>query len=141
MVNAKDILSSSEILTETKYAVAFYNPDQQLVGIEWKGSCTQQEYMDLFEILINNAKKKPTRLFYSDIREQGVVSIESRKHFENYVTPESVKLGIRKTAAVTDSNVFKRYYLNILIKASNKFGNQVKLCSTPEEAMEFLLND
>lgn len=136
-----DIINSSETVIDNHYVRAFYNPEAQLVGIEWKGPCTKEEYKELFDRLLDNARKNPTQLFYTDVRKQGVIAIESRKHFENYVTPESIKLGLRKTAVVTDSNVFKRYYLNLLIKASNKFGNPVKLCSSPEEALDFLLED
>lgn len=141
MINVNQIITESEILLTTKYATAFYNHSRQLMGIEWKGSCTKEEYQQLFEVLLNNARNKPTRLFYSDLRKQGVIAVESRKHFEEYVTPESIKLGLKKTGVVTDSNVFKRYYLNLLIKASNKFGNPIKICSSPEEAMEFLLSN
>ena len=60
--------------------------------------------------------------FLSDIREQAVISPEDRKWFENEAMPKAVAKGLNAAAVVFNGNVFKKYYLNIILQATNKFG-------------------
>jgi hypothetical protein len=121
------------------YAQAFYYPEDKVMKVVWLGNFNTEEYIELFNTLLKHAETNKVIRFISNTLKQGVVPIESRKYFETVVTPKSVELGMKRTAVITDANVFRKYYLNILIKASAKFGNPVKLVGTEKEAWDFVM--
>lgn len=133
---AKFINEANE-LQKYKFATTYYNPELKIAGVKWHGSFTQDEYIDLFNQLFEDVKGKKVIGFYSDLREQGVVPVAARKYFEKEFAPRGKEIGIDKTGVVTDASPFKKYYLNTIIKMTNR---PVKLCSKPEDALEFILS-
>ena len=83
------------------------------------------------------AKNHEAQNFLSDIREQSVVSPENRKWFEEIMIPQAIDVGLKRAAVIFDGNVFKKYYLNMIIKVTNKFGLPLKIFNSEEEAIEW----
>lgn len=131
-----DLINEELKFLEEKYVKVYYNPELKLIGIVWDGIFNKDQYMKLFDDVLEYAKTHPTKGVYSDLRKQGVVPVEARKYFEKHVAPESAKMGVEKTGVVTDASPFKRYYLNTLIKVS---GRPAKICSNEQEAIDYLL--
>jgi hypothetical protein len=104
----------------------------------WRGSCPKEEYRELFEGLLKYASENLMKYVSTDMRRQGLVSPENRKWFEKDMWPRGIAVGLCKVAAVTDANVFKRYYLNMLLSSSKKIGFSFKICITTEDAQKFL---
>jgi hypothetical protein len=77
----------------------------------------------------------------SDIRNQGVVSPESRRWFEKEMVPAAVDNGLRRAAVVSGSNAFKTYYINLILGTVNKFGLPFKIFNSEEKAMAFLMEE
>ncbi|NMM47348.1 hypothetical protein [Marinigracilibium pacificum] len=133
-----DLITKENIVFEKKFVTGYYSSELKLFGIVWDGIFKTEDYIQTFDDILEFAKTNPAIGFYTDIRKQGVVSIEARKYFEKHVSPAAQKLGFKKTGVVTDSSPFKRYYLNTLIAMT---GRPSKLCSNPEDAIAYLLED
>ncbi|MTI20805.1 hypothetical protein E1176_07220 [Fulvivirga sp. RKSG066] len=136
-VGIDELIHDDRLIKEEKYVKAYYSPTLKLLGIVWQGNFTKEQYIELFESLIAFAEKNQVIGFYSDIRNQGIVSVEGRKHFEKHISPKAAALGIDKTGVVTDASPFKKYYLNMVIRVT---GRPTKLCSKPEDALAYILS-
>jgi hypothetical protein len=126
-----------KILLDTDYAEVSYDSDLKLGKIEWKRKTSTEEYQYAFMIILDHAKKNPADNFLSDITKQSVVSPENRKWFETEMLPQAIEAGLKRAGVIFDGNVFKKYYLNMIIKVSNKFGLPLKMFSSEEEALEW----
>lgn len=126
-----------QVLKDTDYAEISYDKELKMGKIVWKRKTTTEEYQYAFMVLLEHAKKNPSDNFLSDIRNQSVVSPENRKWFETEMLPAAIEAGLKRAAVVFDGNVFKKYYINMIIKVSNKFGMPLKMFNSEEEAIEW----
>lgn len=136
-IGIEELINEDTKILEEKYVKAYYHPELKLVGIVWDGIFNKDQYMKLFDDVLEFAQTHKVTGVYSDIRKQGVVPVEARKYFEKHVAPESAKLGVEKTGVVSDASPFKKYYLNTLIKVS---GRPAKICSNEQDAIDYLLS-
>ncbi|MBL3657330.1 hypothetical protein [Fulvivirga sediminis] len=130
----------TEVLKE-RYVTVLYDESLQLGKIIWTEdkSLTIEQYQKPFQVLLDWSQgSKMVTLFLSDTRNQGVVSPENRKWFEYEMLPAAIKGGLKRAAVISGGNVFKRYYLNILLSAVNKFNLPFKICGDEASAMKFL---
>jgi SpoIIAA-like len=132
-----DFIDEKNILFREKFVTTYYSAQLKLIGIVWNGLFTKEDYVKVFNRLIEHATKNAVIGLYTDIRKQGVTSIEMRKHFEKVVTPAANRLGIYKTGVVSDASPFKKYYLNTLIATT---GRAAKICSNEQDAIDYLLS-
>lgn len=135
-VTIEELVNTDNIILEEKYAKAYYAPSLKVMGVVWDGIFTKEQYMSLFDKLLDFGREHPVIGFYSDIRKQGVVPVEARKYFEKHISPEAQRLGVNKTGVVSDASPFKKYYLNTIIKMT---GRPAKICSDPGEALRYVL--
>lgn len=126
-----------KVILDTDYAEISHNPEFKLGKIVWKRKTSTEEYQYAFITLLEYAKTHPTDNFLSDIRNQSVVSPENRKWFEEEMLPKAIEAGLKRAGVVFDGNVFKKYYINMIIKVSNKFGLPLKMFSSEDEAKEW----
>lgn len=132
----------TQILLDKDYAEVTYFPDQEMARIKWKGNVNVDQYRDAFLTVYEHAIAGNTvKRFYSDTREQGVVGPENRKWFEKEMLPKAIEAGMERAGTISDANIFKRYYLNMILKSINKFNLPFKLCGSEEEVVEFLMQD
>jgi hypothetical protein len=128
------------IIVDESYVEVKYVPELSLIMIVWKGKFTYDEYKDAFikglDFQMNSGVKVSN--FLSDIRNQGVVNPDSRKWFEQNALPRAVSQGLKRAAVVFDGNVFKKYYINIILQATNKFKLPFKFFSSTEDAVAWL---
>ncbi|ADR21639.1 hypothetical protein MATR_07290 [Marivirga tractuosa] len=129
-------------LLDEEYAEVNYSPEMQLAWIKWKGNVSVEQYRNAFETIYKYAVAgNLVKRFYSDTREQGVVGPENRKWFEKEMLPKAIDQGLEKAGVVSDANVFKRYYLNMILKSVNKFNMPFKICGSDEDVIAFLMED
>ncbi|MEA3316997.1 MAG: hypothetical protein U9R54_03475 [Bacteroidota bacterium] len=126
-----------KLISETDYADVLHDSSVKIGIIIWKRKTSLEEYKNAFIKLLSYAENHPADFFMSDITKQSVVSPEGRKWFETDMLPKAIKLGLKKAATITDGNVFKKYYVNMIIKSTNKFGLPLKLFGTEEEAINW----
>lgn len=136
-VTIEALINDKNLIITEKYVKAYYSGSLKVMGIVWDGIFTKEEYMAFFDRLLDFGRKNQVIGFFSDIRKQGVVSVEARKYFEKHVSPEAQRLGINKTGVVSDASPFKKYYLNTIIKMT---GRPAKICSDPNEALNYVLS-
>jgi hypothetical protein len=128
-----------EIVKES-YVTVTWDSERSMGKVVWSGSPTPEQYKKAFLSLLDHAKKgnKVSR-FLSDTRNQGIVNPENRKWFEKEMVPAAIKSGLKRTAVITNGNAFKRYYINMILSAANKFNVPFKIVSTEQEAIDFLM--
>ena len=126
-----------EVLKDTDYAEISYDKELKMGKIVWKRKTTTEEYQYAFMLLLEHAKNNPSDNFLSDIRNQSVVSPENRKWFETEMLPAAIEQGLKRAAVVFDGNIFKKYYINMIIKVSKKFGMPLKMFNSEAEAIEW----
>lgn len=132
-----NIYIMEKVILDTEYAVISHNSELKLGKIVWKRKTSTEEYQYAFITLLEYAKIHPTDNFLSDIRNQSVVSPENRKWFEEEMLPKAIDTGLKRAGVIFDGNIFKKYYINMIIKVSNKFGMPLKMFSTEKEAIEW----
>jgi hypothetical protein len=126
-----------KVILDTDYASISHNSELKLGKIVWKRKTSTEEYQYAFITLLEYAKSNQTDNFLSDIRNQSVVSPENRKWFEEEMLPKAIETGLKRAGVVFDGNIFKKYYINMIIKVSNKFGMPLKMFSSEEEAIKW----
>ena len=126
-----------KVIYDYDYAEISYDPSLKLGMIVWKRKTTSTEYQNTFEVLIEYSKTHPIDNFLSDIRNQGIVSPENRKWFESVMIPKAIDSGLKRAASVFDGNVFKKYYVNMILQVTNKFGLPLKLFNNEEDAINW----
>ncbi|MBL6444733.1 hypothetical protein JMN32_00325 [Fulvivirga sp. 29W222] len=127
-----------ELMNEP-YARVTYDPERYIGKVIWQGNPKTEEYKLPFLKLLEWAEDHKTTRFLSDTREQGVVSPENRKWFEAEMVPAAINAGCKRAAVITSGNVFKRYYLNMILSVVNKFDMPFKIVQDEESAIEFLM--
>ena len=126
-----------KMILETDYVEIIHDSDLNLGKIAWKRKTTLEEYQVAFITMLNYSNENPIKYFLSDIRNQSVVSPESRKWFETEVIPKAIESGYSKAAVLFDGNVFKKHYINMLINVTNKFRVPLKMFNKEEDAIKW----
>lgn len=126
-----------KIILDTKFAEISYDSELKLGKIKWKAKASTEEYQFAFITLLEHAEKHSADNFLSDIRKQSVVSPENRKWFEDVMLPRAIEAGLKRAGVVFDGNVFKKYYINMILQVTNKFGLPMKAFNSEEEAISW----
>lgn len=132
------ILMDEKILLNAGFATVSYFPGLKLGKIVWKHKPDSEQYKSAFQTLLDYSRTQPVENFLSDTRKQGVIPPNDRHWFEKEMLPAAVRAGLKKAAVVFDGNIFKKYYLNLIISATNKFGMPLKLFLSEEDALKWL---
>lgn len=120
---------------------ALYYPKTQIMHFIWKRRSVGQIYRQAFLDGITYSKDHPVKFFLSDIRRQGVVGPEDRKWFETVALPGAIENGVTKVGIVFEGNVFKKYYINVLLQHFVSKGVPMRFFSTAQRAIEWLINE
>ncbi len=128
-----------KVLIDSAYARVTVDMDKKLGKIVWKGSCTFEQYQECFLALLDFQTKNTVKYYIGDIRKQGVMNPKNRQWFENEALPRSIKQGLLKACVIMEANMFKRYYINLILQATNKMGLPLKIFESEEEAEKWLL--
>jgi len=126
------------ILSEPFVKVSFH-PDLEMIKVVWEGSFSKEQYQDALTRALDYQEKSKLTVenYLSDIIKQGIVNPESRKWFEQVALPRAIKQGLKRAAVVFDGNVFKKYYLNLILQASNAYKLPLKFFNSEEEAVKW----
>lgn len=139
-VKTKNVLPFvSEKFIDSDNLEAYYYAEKQLIHFIWKQRSLGEEYRQPFRDAFEYTKDKTAKYFLSDIREQGIVGPDDRKWFEEEGLPLAVSRGLVKAAVVFEGNIFKQYYINMILKHFNKSGVPMKFFKSLEHASEWLL--
>ncbi|NOU18843.1 MAG: hypothetical protein HOO91_14915 [Bacteroidales bacterium] len=130
---------SEIVIFQENFATITYHSKQEMIKVVWNGAISKEQYQRAIEKALDFQQKEGPRIenYLSNILNQGIVSPESRKWFEVVALPRGVKQGLKKAAVVFDGNIFKKYYLNLILQASNAYKLPLKFFSTEEEAIKW----
>ena len=128
------------IVHEDEYAKAYFDTDLKAGIIIWKDKKIKSENYRLpLNVMIDYSAKYGGFEFYvSDTRLQSVISPEDRKWFEKELIPQAITNGVKRSAVIISGNVFKKHYLNMIIKASGKFAIDIKVFSDYDKAINWV---
>jgi len=126
-----------KVIQDTDYAEISYDSDLKLGKIRWKRKTTTEEYQYSFITLLGFAKQNKIDNFLSDIRDQQVVTPENKIWFETEILPQAINAGLKRAGVIFDGNVFKKYYINMIIKVTNKLSLPMKIFNNEAEATEW----
>lgn len=114
--------------------VVDFNSDYHIATVTWDGAPDFEQYKAPFEFLISEFKE-PVVGMISDIRKQGVVGTQMRDWLKDDATPRAQTRGLKFYGIISDSNVFKKYYVNMVLKflegkdnIKRKLFNEVTAC-------------
>jgi len=124
---------------DEKWGKTIFDDKLSLVKITWRVDCTSENYRYSYKKIIDFQRTTPANFFISDIRDQRIISPEDRKWFEKEIIPVAIKQGLKKAAVISTSSAFKKYYLNLILASTNKFGLPLKIFSNEEDAIKWLL--
>ncbi|QQS49745.1 MAG: hypothetical protein IPM71_08935 [Bacteroidota bacterium] len=133
------IYQAHEVFIDNENVTAIYYFDQKLAHFVWKQPAKGDAYRNPFLEALEYQKTHPTHYFVSDIRQQGVINPEDRKWFETDAVPKAIAGGVKKAGVIFEGNVFKLYYINILLKNFGKHGVPMKFFNSPEEAAKWFV--
>ena len=126
-------------ITDKEFAKVTYHPGLRIGKVLWKRKPEIDEYKIPFQELLEYGKKHPIDNFLSDIREQGVISPSHRKWFEQEALPKAIDdVKLKRAAVVFDGNVFKQYYLNMLLSVTNKYQLPLKTFNSEDKALDWI---
>ncbi|WNB17787.1 hypothetical protein [Marivirga arenosa] len=130
--------ATKELVFEEKYVKAYVLHDLKCLELIWDGNLKEEDYKRTWERSLETMKKYKLIYFFSDISNQGIIGANSRKWFEEEILPNVKAVGLKKAGTITDASIFKRYYLNLILKSIGKFGVPFKLCGSREEVIKFI---
>lgn len=135
-----EVLSYEHVsFIDNEHVVAVYYKEKKLMHLIWKQRTIGKNYRNTFLECINYAKKNLSTFFISDIRNQGIVGPEDRKWFETVALPGAIECGLKKSAVVFEGNVFKMYYINMILQHGAKKGIPMKFFKDLTQAKDWLL--
>lgn len=119
--------------------VITYHPISKMVKLVWNGTASKEQYQEALQFILDYQEKSniPVDNYLSDILKQGIVNPESRKWFEHVAIPRAINQGLKRAAVVFDGNVFKKYYLNLILQVSNAYKLPLKFFSTQDEVIQW----
>lgn len=126
-----------KIIFSENHVKITYHHNIKTVKVVWNGTFSKEQYQQAIEAALDFHLKGefPVDNYLSDILKQGIVNPESRKWFEQVAMPRAVKQGLKRAAIVFDGNVFKKYYINLILQATNAYKLPLKFFSSEQEAI------
>lgn len=140
LLNLELLPYPSELVFTSENIEIQYYPEIKIIHFLWKQRTLGDLYRKAFLDGIEYIKKFPETYFISDIRNQGIVGPEDRHWFETVALPRAIKANLKRCALVFDGNVFKQYYINMILKQTTKRGFPMKIFRSNDSAVEWILN-
>jgi len=127
------------VVFNENFARITYHPSHKMIKVVWNGAFSKEQYQSALEIALEYQKKEGVSIenYLSNIVSQGIVNPESRKWFEQVAIPRATKQGLRRAAVVFDGNIFKKYYLNLILQASNAYKLPLKFFNSEIDAIKW----
>lgn len=130
---------TSEKFIDNENISAHYYSEIKTIHFIWKQRSLGNDYRQPFLDAGEFAENHDAIYFLTDIRNQGIVGPDDRKWFEDVALPLAIERGLQKSAVVFEGNIFKLYYINMLLKHFAKKSIPMKFFKSLDEAKEWLL--
>lgn len=130
-----------ELVFDSKNVTASYLTDERLLHLNWKEETNSGEYRKLFQTLVEFAKNSKVRFILSDMRKEGLISIEDVKWLEKEIFGEAISKGIEKIALVSSDNIFTNVYAETVKRKLKDSPIKVQLFDNLESAKAWLTTE
>ncbi len=127
-----------QLVFDTPYGSIFYNAKLNCAGIVWKKQITSEEYRTLFTKCLNIVKMYHTPYWVSDIRFQGVVSVEDQRWMLQTIYPEANRNGLIQTALIYNPQHHPKDYLERIQAAADQLGITIQFFDNRKSADEWI---
>ncbi len=131
-------MSSSEILFQSKAVVISYNPDGKFIHVEWKGLCSNSEYLEILAKQVDFTKKKKAAKILYDLRKLGIISVENQKYTNEIYFPQISAAGSKHAAIIQSDSVFGKASVNNILGKKNEVLFQSSVFNDTAKAVEWL---
>ena len=131
---------AKEKLFSNKYADTYYDASMKLFEIIWHSRVVpDEEYKNIYEKSLDQMESREFYTFLSDTRNEGVISPKARKWFQEEAVQRANKMGLRYAAVIINKEIFKKYYMNMILKWLNRKSEiTMKIFYDYDEAIEWL---
>ncbi len=127
-------------LFENEFCKLGFHEENKVVFLRWKPFKTInfEDYKKPYLISLEYQKINEVFGILVDSKEQGVIPPAFRKWFQEFAVKEGIENGLKRAAVVSEANVFKRYYFNHILNSASKFGFEIKVYPTLDEALAWI---
>ena len=130
----------SEIVFDNEHAIMTYSKTDLAIELIWKTDVTSDEFRKAYNNGLEFASQNKVQLFLSDIRKEGLVSLEDVKWLTLEVIAKASQIGIKKIALINEEElIFSSIYAESLKKKIENFSIQVNVFSDISSARTWLL--
>ena len=108
----------------------------------WKNKPPDSEnFRKIFEDIFEYATVNNFKFWHylGDTKKEGIISPEDRKWLQEVMVPKANEYGIKKLVLLSEeTDPFKRYYLNMLLRWTNRnMSLKMKIFNSEEKAYEW----
>ena len=124
---------------KTKTVKATYSSKEKLVYLCWNSETNTEEYRQIFQSLINFIQNNKVRFVISDIRKEGLVSIDDLKWLEEEIFKKYLHLGVEKIALINEDTIFSNVYAETIKRKLTDSSIKVRLFDSLTTAKAWLI--
>jgi hypothetical protein len=136
----KKIDQMSEIVFDNENAIMTYSKTDFTLELIWKSEVSSEEFRKVYVSGLKFASENKVHNFLSDIRKEGLVSLDDVKWLTNSVISNANQLGIKKIALINEEElIFSSIYAESLKKKIENFSIQVNLFRDLSSARTWLM--
>lgn len=103
-----------KVLFQSGYALLTLFKKERILFLEWKRSCTEDEYKNIFIQAVEIGESNNVQFFLSDLRLQGPVSYSSLIWLRDIIIPKTIEKGIKKIGLIIEERFYTKIYINSL---------------------------
>ena len=130
-----------DTIYQTKAVVSTYSPKEKLIHLCWNSEANTHEYRKIFQFLIDFIKKRNVRYVVSDIRKEGLVSIDDLKWLEEEIFKKYIHLGVEKIALIIEDSIFSNVYAETIKRKFTNNEIEVRLFDSLKSANNWMKDD
>ncbi len=127
-----------QLIYDAEYGSIFYNAKINCAGIAWKKQVTSEQYRTLFNKCLNIVKMYHTPYWISDLRQQGVVSVDDQRWMLQTIFPEANKNGLIQTAVIYNPQDHSTEYPTRIRVAAESMGIAIEFFDNRKSADEWI---
>jgi len=117
-----------------------YSKSEQLAELVWKQNTSSEEFRNIYTFAVNFANKNKVQYFLSDMRNEGLVSLDDVKWLTNEVISKAQDFGIKKIALVNEDDIiFSTIYAESVKKKLENTAINVQIFNDSISARAWLL--
>lgn len=131
--------TNMKILLDTEKATLQFNETTNTIELIWKSLHDSITYRHMFSQALHFIRETKATNWLSDIRHQGVVGPGDSNWLQQEIIPQAIQAGLKKSAAVINPDVFKKFYVqNISNNTNKKDGFEFRFFDSEEAANQWL---